>query len=126
MRILVYGTLRKGQGAYRSFGLEASTDYVDNVRIEGSMYDLGSFPGIKLDGNPDGFLCDVLDLKDPDDIQHLDAYEGYVENNPASSLYLRQTVELPHFGKCFIYEYNNHVGGKPRIASGDWAERSRR
>lgn len=121
--ILVYGTLRKGQHACRAFGLEWKGEYVDTIRIEGSIYDLGSFPGVKLDGNPDGFVCDVFKIIDPDVLDALDAYEGYRPESPTNSLYLRQTIEVPDVGAAYIYEYNHDVSGY-RIPSGDWLDRS--
>lgn len=119
--ILVYGTLRPGCGAYEMFGLDESTVHVATVRIPGTMYDLGRFPGIKLDGNPDGFVCDVLEVLDPDVISRLDRYEGYHEEYPNGSLYIRREITIDGFDDpVYIYEYNDHIGGRKLKEGGDW------
>jgi gamma-glutamylcyclotransferase (GGCT)/AIG2-like uncharacterized protein YtfP len=127
MKILVYGTLRVGQGAYQTFGLDKSTVHLGQVRIPGSMYHLGGFPGVVLDGNEEGVLCDVLEITDaaavPEVVRSLDAYEGYRETSPYNSLYLRREVEAGQFGQASIYEINRDMGGRSRITGGDWVER---
>lgn len=129
-RILVYGTLRVGQGAYDTFGLNKSTAHLGQVRIPGSMWHLGGFPGVTLDGNEEGVLCDVLEITDeaaaPDVISRLDSYEGYRPETPHNSLYLRKVVETSEFGSVSIYEINRDVGGYSRIPGGDWVERESR
>lgn len=128
-RILVYGTLRVGQGAYFAFGLNKSTTHLGQVRVPGSMYHLGGFPGVKLDGNPDGVLCDVLEITDnqavPDVLSRLDGYEGYREDSPDNSLYLREYFDTGEFGSGIIYEINRDVDGYSRIESGDWVKDGR-
>jgi len=120
--VLVYGTLRPGHGAYQAFDLAHQSEHLQTVRVEGTMYDLGSFPGVKLDGNPDGFVCDLLKITNPDVLRRLDAYEGYRPDFPNNSLYLRQTVEVADIGAAYIYEYNDSVGARPRVSSGDWTQ----
>lgn len=126
-KILVYGTLRVGQGAYQTFGLHNSTTHLGQVRIPGSMYHLGGFPGVVLDGNEEGVLCDVLEITDaaavPDVVRSLDAYEGYREESPDNSLYLRREVAAGEFGQASIYEINRDMCGRPRIDGGDWVQR---
>lgn len=125
-KILVYGTLRVGQGAYQTFGLNKSTTHLGQVRIPGSMYHLGGFPGVVLDGNEEGVLCDVLEITDeaavPDVVRRLDAYEGYREHSPDNSLYLRREVAAGEFGQASIYEINRAMDGRPRIDGGDWVQ----
>lgn len=123
-KILVYGTLRVGQGAYRTFGLDKSTRHLGTVRIPGSMYHLGGFPGIVLDGDLDGFFADVLEITDetavPDVLERLDAYEGYRESSPDNSLYLRKEIDVPEYGRASIYEINRDMSARPRVQGGDW------
>lgn len=126
-KILVYGTLRVGQGAYQTFGLDKSTVHLGQVRIPGSMYHLGGFPGVVLDDNEEGVVCDVLEITDaaavPDVVSRLDAYEGYRVGTPHNSLYLRREVAAGEFGQASIYEINRDMDGRPRITGGDWMER---
>ena len=125
-RFLVYGTLRVGQGAYYSFGLDDKTTHLGQVRVPGSIYHMGGFPGLVLDGDEEGVLCDVLEVADEDAVADvlyaLDGYEGYRKDIPANSLYLRRVVKTPEFGPAWVYEINCGVGGRPRIEGGDWLD----
>lgn len=123
VKFLVYGTLRSGNGAHKAFGLDHKATYLGTHRLEGTIYHLGGFPGVKLDGRPDGFVAELYETSDMKLMEQLDAYEGYRPYDPDSSLYLRQEVEHPDFGSAYIYEYNQQVGDKPRMESGDWNRR---
>jgi gamma-glutamylcyclotransferase (GGCT)/AIG2-like uncharacterized protein YtfP len=120
-QILVYGSLRKGQGAnYMLRGCE----FVEEVRLPGyDLFNLVWYPGIKQNvDNKEGVVGEVYRL--PDDDKHtlagLDLYEGYVEFDPPSSLFLREEV-LVNGEPTFVYTYNGkNVGDK--IPSGDWVE----
>ena len=105
-QVLVYGTLRKG---------------AENavVLVPGTLYNLGWFPGIKLDRseNPSSFVtCEVLEVDD-DKLFTFDNYEGYDPTDPENSLYIREEWQ----GK-FIYTFNKDVQNKPVIASGNWLD----
>jgi gamma-glutamylcyclotransferase (GGCT)/AIG2-like uncharacterized protein YtfP len=123
-KVLVYGTLRPGNAAFDIFDLAEQTNHIGSVRIPGSMYHLGGFPGVKLDGAEPGVVCDVLEILNPDVMTSLDRYEGYHEDRPEHSLYLKREVDTAEFGSCMIYEYNNEIGGRPKMEDGDWNKRS--
>jgi gamma-glutamylcyclotransferase (GGCT)/AIG2-like uncharacterized protein YtfP len=121
-RILVYGTLRKGQGANRFLG---DAEFVEEVRLPGyDMYALGWFPGIVPNpDNKEGVVGEVYELTDDDKIKDLDAYEGYSPDYEEHSLYLRREVEV--LGKpTYVYVYNRPVDGivDMKLPSGDWKE----
>jgi gamma-glutamylcyclotransferase (GGCT)/AIG2-like uncharacterized protein YtfP len=80
------------------------------------MYDIGAFPGVKLGGASE-FVAEVIEVDD-DGLRRLDSYEGYREDDPDNSLYLR--VQLPD--GCWIYEFNEPLYNKPVVPSGDWLE----
>lgn len=124
VKFFVYGTLRSGNGAHRGFGLDHRAKFLGTYQLEGSIYHLGGYPGVKLDGRPDGFVAELYETTDARLMEQLDSYEGYHEDNPDRSLYIRQTVERPDFGSAYIYEYNQQVGGSPRLESGDWNKRT--
>ena len=125
-KILVYGTLRVGQGAYFGFKLDRDTRHLGTIRVPGTMYHLGGFPGIVLDGDLEGFRADLLEITDEDAVpgvlQRLDGYEGYREEAPDNSLYLRREINLPEYGTAFIYEINRDMSARIRVAGGDWTE----
>ena len=123
-KVLVYGTLRPGNRAYSLFELDEQTQHLGTVRIPGSMYHLGGFPGVKLDGSQPGVVCDVLEILNPDVMSLLDHYEGYNEDNPRASLYIRREVDTPEFGPCLVYEFNNDVQQRPKMEDGDWNRRA--
>jgi gamma-glutamylcyclotransferase (GGCT)/AIG2-like uncharacterized protein YtfP len=97
--LYVYGTLRTGKA-------EAQI-------LKGKMYDLGWFPGVIL-GGPDDVVVERIEV---DDLQRIDRYEGYREDDPEGSLYIR----VP-YKDGYIYEYNRSVANDFVIASGDWLE----
>lgn len=95
--IYVYGTLRPGEPG--------------TVQIPGKLYDLGWFPGIILGG--DTFVtCERIEVEDLDAV---DAYEGYNPKFTIESLYIRRPIL-----DGWIYEYNKGVEGRRVINSGDW------
>lgn len=97
--VYAYGTLRPGLG--------------ETVEIDGAIYDLGWFPGIKLN-HPGKVVCERIEVHD---ISATDAYEGYNEKYPEESLYIRK-----RFLDGFIYEFNGPVNPVKKILSGDWLD----
>ena len=100
-KVYVYGTLRPGS--------------ITGEWSHGTMYDMGTYPAVKLTG-PDGpmFYHEYV-LVDEDELRQFDVYEGYNPQNPEGSLYLR----VP-FKDGFIYEYNQPLSTHRRVMSGDW------
>lgn len=99
-RIYVYGTLRPGAVA-------------KTIKGNGTMLNLGGFPGILLDENGPEFTCEPVDVDD-ETLADLDRYEGYREGD-AHSLYVR----VP-FKDGMIYEFNRSGADVETIPSGDW------
>lgn len=100
--VYVYGTLRTGRRD-------------ELVEIKGAMYDLGSFPGVKLyDGCNTVVKCERL-VVDDEKLAGFDRYEGYRENDPEHSLYIRRPIL-----DGYIYEYNHDVKPERLIEHGDW------
>lgn len=103
--VLVYGTLRTGKHP--------------TVEVEAKMYDLGWYPGITLGGD-EKIVCERITGVDDDKLAQFDRYEGYREDDLASSLYIRRRLD----NGDFIYEYNCEIDEKrhKHIESGDWFE----
>ncbi len=100
--VYVYGTLRPG-------GSDLHT-------IPGVMFNMGSYPGVKL-GAPDGgssFVAERIEVSDVR-LKQLDRYEGYRADDPARSLYLRVPYLDGH-----IYVYNQNLDGREVLPHGDW------
>lgn len=125
----VYGTLRKGERA----DLTSKSSWLDNQylgadEINGLLYHLGAFPGLKLeapagiDFNPKAarVLIDVFYINDPSTAAVLDAYEGYHADNPESGLYDRAQVKTKRGRLVWVYLYNPSVLSDQLIETGDW------
>jgi gamma-glutamylcyclotransferase (GGCT)/AIG2-like uncharacterized protein YtfP len=101
--VYVYGTLRPGKVA-------------DTTRIHGTIYDIGSFPGIVLDGEDrKGEVTVERITVDDDKLASLDRYEGYYADDEEHSLYIRR-----RFRDGWIYVWNRSIEGYPKIEGGDW------
>lgn len=119
MRVFVYGTLLRG--LERNDALGASR-YLGPALIHATLYDLGSYPGIKRGSTPvAGEIYEV----DASTLGRLDAIEDYYPTDPAASLYLRKTVQA----RCledgsdvdvFAYFYAPPIEGCTLIAHGDY------
>jgi gamma-glutamylcyclotransferase (GGCT)/AIG2-like uncharacterized protein YtfP len=108
-QVLVYGTLRPFTNA-------------NIVRVPGHLYDLGSFPGVKLDNSSETMVtCEAIEVTD-EELERLDMYEGYRPSDPDNSLYIRRKLDWGPF----IYEYNGCVRDTDAIPSGDWSDVSTR
>ena len=111
-QVLVYGTLRPFTNT-------------NVVRVPGHLYDLGSFPGVRLDNSSDTMVtCEVIEVTD-EELERLDQYEGYRPSDPDNSLYIRRKLDWGPF----IYEYNDPFGNlseKYIVPSGDWSDVSTR
>lgn len=104
-QVLVYGTLRPFTNT-------------NIVRIPGHLYDLGSFPGLKLDNSSGTMVtCEVIEVTD-EQLKMLDRYECYWPDSPEDSLYIRRKLDWGPF----VYEYNGEVYHDSFVPSGDWEE----
>ncbi len=96
--------------------------------VNGEMYHLGSFPGVKLFPDLDGEFDDsrpvvrgeVYVIQDPSVGAVLDAYEGYRSENPSQGLYDRRQVFTCCGRLAWIYTYNGQVVSDQLIETGDW------
>lgn len=104
--VYVYGTLRNDppKGTVHSF--------------PGSIYSMGFYPALKLGEGQETnhFICERLEVTE-EQLERLDMYEGYQEEYPEHSLFVRQ-----NFSEGFIYVYNGDVNPSRLISSGDWLE----
>lgn len=123
--VFVYGTLRQGDCRH------GVTSFEERVHSEAYLSDfqmlhLGGFPGI-VPG--DGRIRGEVHSYEHFDV--LDGIEGFYEENPEDSLYLRQKVKveipgLPEPIEVSTYVLNEERGvarrSLPVVESGDWFE----
>lgn len=118
--VFVYGTLRRGGAGAMSIRFPASK-FITAAKVNGSLYDLGAYPGLQLDETNSSVLGEVYEVDD-ETLNKLDDFE-------ASSNYRRKRVEISlgsHSNLCWIYEPNPEFYSLRRlITSGDWLEYAR-
>ncbi len=122
--VFVYGTLRRGQE--RDINrLQPRPVFVGDSRINGTLYDLGSYPGVRFGGERwvQGEVYQIT----PELERQLDEIEE-VWPQPSGE-YVRREVVVRCVGAaltCLVYEVAEaHAKDKAIIASGDWTIRQR-
>lgn len=115
--IAIYGTLRKGNGNHR---LIKDSKYLGtfNSQPEFSLYTLGGFPGLKINGKT-SVVMEVYEVTD-EVAKNVDNLEGY-DPNKASYFYDKININTP-YGLAGVYIYVNKISENRLIASGDWME----
>ena len=118
--LFVYGTLRRGLRLHHH--LQGAV-YLGEARIAGSLYDIGTYPGLLVNPSP-GWVSGELFKVDEEMIQSLDAVEEYNPEEPERSEYLRRVVTVwtptgvPM--KAVTYIFNRDVQGFVFIDAGDY------
>lgn len=125
IRIALYGTLRRGEAGYLSFGLSAKLRFVAGCRIRGQLVDLGAYPGL-IDG--DGVVVGELhEIDAAATLAELDALEEFDVTRQDESLFIRRSVTLLEpVGTAYAYFLNTarqRVDRSRIIPSGDWLDR---
>lgn len=118
--IAVYGSLRNGRALPDAPDLSSKLIDRGHCSIEGMLYDLGDYPGLKPgEGSVVGEMFEVQDLSV---FRDLDQYERYDALHPEHSLYVRRVVRLREpVLDAWTYFYNGDVDSTQLIESGDWA-----
>lgn len=111
--IFVYGSLRRGQGA--NYMMLDRSEFSHTDTIDGaSLYALGWYPGVKLDGSESVVHGDVYRINDASIMDDLDRYEG------CPTLFKRRIVKTTKETEVYVYEYAGTVLETQRVRSGDW------
>lgn len=125
--VFVYGTLRRGERAERMLDAKSgASEYLHQDYINGRMYHLGGYPGVKTDTydkfDPSGpkVLGEVYLVKSPSIITILDHYEGYRPDDPSNGLYNKIQVRTKKGRTVWVYTYNDRVTDEQFIETGDW------
>lgn len=124
--LFVYGTLRLGERAdLSSPSNQYGCSYFGEDKVNGLMYSLGGFPGLKtqplraFDDNSPAVAGDVFEILDSSITHALDAYEGY------PTLYDRFQTTAASGLPVWVYNYQQEIADTLLIASGDWKQRIR-
>ena len=123
--VFVYGTLRRG-GRNDIARFRPPPRYVADARIQGTLYDLGSYPGAVLGGS--GVLVGEVYAIAPSLEVQLDELEEVRPDD--SGEYIKREVRVKAGTAellCLVYEIHpNRVAGRRVIASGNWFDREPR
>jgi gamma-glutamylcyclotransferase (GGCT)/AIG2-like uncharacterized protein YtfP len=115
--VFVYGTLRRGGAGAMSVRFPGAK-FIAGAKVSGSLYDLGAFPGLLLDGSDSSVTGEVYEV-DEEVLERLDEFE-------ASSNYRRKQVEVSLGDRrrtCWTYEPDpEFYSPRTLITSGDWVE----
>jgi gamma-glutamylcyclotransferase (GGCT)/AIG2-like uncharacterized protein YtfP len=117
--VFVYGTLRRGD-ANDITKLTPAPVYRGDSQISGTMYHLGSYPGVTLGGS--GIVIgEVYAMTEP--LERL--LDGIESEYPAQTdEYYKRDIQVTvneQLLDCIVYEINDtYIQGKPQIFSGDW------
>ncbi|MGJ7564179.1 gamma-glutamylcyclotransferase family protein [Variovorax sp. GB1R11] len=117
--VFVYGTLRSGGrndiARYRPLPVR-----VGEACIDGTLYDLGAYPGIVLGGV--GRVVGEVYAVDPALEAALDVLEEVADDD--SGEYIKRRVRVEVSGQwvdCLVYEIHpSRIAGRHVIQSGDW------
>ena len=126
--VFVYGTLRRG-GVNDITQLTPAPQFVGRAAIWGTLYHLGAYPGLVLDGTISGsvpfkVVGEVYAITSTLE-KALDEIEGLwpVPNGE----YIKREVPVDVTGNqvvCIVYEVALlHLKNREVIASGDWMQR---
>lgn len=119
--VFVYGTLRKRQERDINRLLPAPV-FVGNSQVKGSLYNLGSYPGLRL-GGENWVQGEVYQIT-PELERLLDEIEEVSPQQTGE--YVKREVVLQCAGldlTCLVYEVAQpRVQGKSLIESGDWVK----
>jgi gamma-glutamylcyclotransferase (GGCT)/AIG2-like uncharacterized protein YtfP len=115
--VFVYGTLRRGSARAMSMRFPNSR-FIADAKVSGSLYDLGAYPGLRLNDSNSLVMGEVYEVDD-EILNELDDFES-------SSNYMRKQVEISlgtDSRVCWTYEPNpEFYSPRTLITSGDWIE----
>jgi gamma-glutamylcyclotransferase (GGCT)/AIG2-like uncharacterized protein YtfP len=118
--LFVYGTLRPELAPPEVAAVMRKLESVGAGVIRGFLYDLGKYPGLRLDAQGNEVPGEIFQLSDPSILRALDAYEGYDPRNLKRSLFVRKECQAALEGSdeqllCWVYEYNREPAASQRI-----------
>lgn len=116
--VSVYGSLRRGMGNHHYYLSNSEYKGTFTTEPEYTLHSLGSFPGLKTDGNT-SIVMEVYEV-DEQTLKRLNQLEGYYpEETP--TFYDRIEIDTP-WGTAFTYIYVNKLSKDSIVESGDWVK----
>ena len=126
--LFVYGTLQKNLAHEMHGVLEYAARLVGEATVEGTLYDLGAYPGLVVAGKGDGRVRGELYALDSGRAQAaldaLDAYEGCGAADPEPHEYRREVLSVRivdgSIFSAWTYLLNRSHAGLTPIPEGDY------
>lgn len=124
--IFVYGTLKEG-GVYDRDTFVDNRLSVEPARITGSIYDMGTRPVVKLDGN--GIVRGEIHTYHARDLEGIVAIMDSIENydkrrakcrNKYNRKIVTAKTEAGREIKTYVYEYSKNPTDDTKIHDGIW------
>jgi len=117
--VFVYGTLRRG-GRNDIARFRPDPIHVADAAIAGTLYDLGAYPGLVLNGR--GRVLGEIYRIEPEVEAALDVLEEVADDDSGEYIKRRVTVDAgTRQFECLVYEIHPaRIGGQAVIGSGDW------
>ena len=121
LKVFVYGTLKVGGRFSKRFDPVRTSVKIGSIK--GTLYDLGSFPGVKLNSS-DEVVGEIHTYTQAEDVEKsLDRIEGYFGENHPHNLYNKKEVEVTTAEGaeiCKVYEFAKDVEKFTKIKEGVW------
>lgn len=121
--VFVYGTLRRGEDNDIT-RLLPPPRFVGLAQILGTMYDLGTYPGVRLGGRST-VLGEVYEITPALEAVLDEIEEVYPQERDE---YVKRVIPVSVQGRvlsCMVYEIGlRYVHGKAVLPDGDWTRRS--
>ena len=121
LKVFVYGTLKVGGRFSPRFDAVRTSAKVG--KIKGELYDLGSFPGVKLRGDSE-VVGEVHTYSNAKEVEAaLDRIEGYGGPDKPHNLYEKRIVLVQTDDgeeSCIMYEFSRDIEEDRIIPEGVW------
>jgi gamma-glutamylcyclotransferase (GGCT)/AIG2-like uncharacterized protein YtfP len=115
--LFVYGTLRKGYDLKLKSQVAGELEYIGQAKMEGSLYDIGRYPGAVKEKSSQEIVGDVFFVNNPDKVfKILDKYEGNEFNRERNKVHLRSGKSV----NAWVYWYNQKPEARKRIFYKDY------
>lgn len=125
--LFAYGSLITGTGVAAVDKIIAGAEVVGRGYIHGRLFDLGAYPGAILSKLPADKVFGSVHRIEARAWPQLDAFEGFDENAPAHSEFLRRKARVRGLDgrpslQAWVYVYNERTHNAERILTGDYLE----
>jgi gamma-glutamylcyclotransferase (GGCT)/AIG2-like uncharacterized protein YtfP len=123
-QVFAYGTLKRGFSRFHLPVLARLRRRVEPAELRGTLYDLGTYPGLVLqgEGTVKGEVHLFADIEQA--LGVLDRLEGYLGDGNPANLFRRQLVEARdrrgRRRRCWTYVYAGRTSELQHIDSGMW------